>query len=92
MVREIKKAPCKHAEDEKHFPWYHLNLPPKRTASQTPIGPSAISGAPVFAYCEDFGKAAQKGIPVPRSHCLAPTGSSLRDLYGTVLGFFIAFV
>ena len=61
------------------FPWYHLNLPPQRTASQARTGPSALPGAPVFAYCVGFGKAAQKGIRPPLSHCLAPTGSSLRD-------------
>ena len=65
-------------------------VPPQFTAnaaSRDREGPHAVTGIPVFAYCE-FSKATPKGIPYSDTLCLAPTGSSLGGL-GYVLIFII---
>jgi len=41
--------------------------------------PRRCIGRSRLCLLRGFGKAAQKGIRTPLSHCLAPTGSSLRE-------------
>jgi hypothetical protein len=80
-LSENKKTSAKPAEDEiTKIPWYHLNLPPKGGLSG-PNRPQRDIGRTRLCLLRGFGKAAQKGIQYPFSHCLAPTGSSLRDDY-----------
>ena len=88
---ENKKSSANTAEDKK-FLWYHLSLPP-----WGPHGiltdPQAVPGHTRLRLLlrgqsmSCFSKATPKGIPRQRSHCLAATGSSLRERMRCVLVF-----
>lgn len=80
-----KQSPLPTAEDKK-FLWYHLSSPPRRPHGILTIR-KLYRAFPVPAYCQ-FSQATPKGIPHHRTHCLAPSGSSLGGHPWCVLVFF----